>query len=266
MKKKSGFFPTFVFFLFLTIIILGLSRSPFFTDIRSVLEKITFPFQNISFSLFKNSSTAFKDQQLEKLKSENRDLIKELAGKKEIEKENNALKDQFKTTFPASQNLLPAKIIGFASFIPGITKPENLIIDKGKKSNLKQGQSVIFKNNLVGKIIEVSPNFSLVALLTNKSFSITAKTTEAEALGIIKGQGDGEMIFDNVLLTEKLKVPDLVLTKGDIDSKGIGNMPDLVIGKLTSIDKKSSELFQKASVKSLLDFTKLDLVFVVMAE
>lgn len=70
------------------------------------------------------------------------------------------------------------------------------------------------------------------------------------------------MILDNVLLSETLKVGDVVLTNGDIDQNGKGLPPDLIVGKITSVDKNPSALFQKADVVSFVDFSKLSTLFV----
>ena len=71
------------------------------------------------------------------------------------------------------------------------------------------------------------------------------------------------MILDNVLLTENLKNGDLVLTKGDVNLNGEGFLPGLIVGKIISVEKSPSALFQKAQVEGLVDVTKLSTVFVI---
>jgi cell shape-determining protein MreC len=56
----------------------------------------------------------------------------------------------------------------------------------------------------------------------------------------------------------------LVLTNGDVGLNGSGFPPDLIVGKITSIEKKPSALFQKAEVESFLDFSKITAVFVII--
>ena len=87
---------------------------------------------------------------------------------------------------------------------------------------------------------------------------------ETNASGVIKGEGGDGMILDEVLLSDSLKKDDLVLTKGNQDLSGVGFPPGLAVGKIASISKNASDLFQKAEVKSSLDFTKLDKVFIVV--
>ncbi len=71
------------------------------------------------------------------------------------------------------------------------------------------------------------------------------------------------MLLDNVLLSEQLNVSDIIVSKGDIDTEGKGFPRNLVVGRVTSIEKKPSALFQTARVKSNLDMSKLSLVFVI---
>ncbi|HZJ18567.1 MAG TPA: rod shape-determining protein MreC, partial [Patescibacteria group bacterium] len=70
--------------------------------------------------------------------------------------------------------------------------------------------------------------------------------------------------LDNVLLSENLKKGDIILTKGDIDQEENGYPPDLIIGKIISVDKSPSALFQKADVVSLVDLSKLTTVFIIV--
>ena len=115
----------------------------------------------------------------------------------------------------------------------------------------------------MGKISEVNYGFSKVSLLTNSSFSTTAKDLSTNAMGVAKGQGGGELILDNVVLSQDLKVGDLIVTKGDMDISGIGILPNLIIGKISSINKNPSSLFQIAKVKTLVNFSDLSKVFIV---
>jgi cell shape-determining protein MreC len=54
------------------------------------------------------------------------------------------------------------------------------------------------------------------------------------------------------------------LTNGDITLSGSGFPPDLVVGKITSVEKKPSSLFQKAEVESFINFSKITAVFVIV--
>jgi len=257
--QKKGFF-----LIFFILLISSLAIFKFKITIKP-LEKIFSPVGSFTQDLFNVPKNIFTLDELKKLKEENNVLVKKIINQEELKKENSALKDQFKTGGILSANLLPAKIIGAPSFIPGVSNPEHLVLDKGKKQGVKAGQAVIFKDNLIGKIGEVSENISTVHLIYEKDSSFSVKTLKTDALGVLKGQGNGEMVLDNVLLSENLEKTDFVLTKGDLDSQGIGFPSDLIVGKIESIDKKPSSLFQLAKIKNVIDFSRLEVVFVIIS-
>lgn len=240
----------FVFFLFFALGAVLLFRS----GASSFFEKIGIDLELTVFRLFQPKPDT--SDETRRLVSENEDLRQKLVNLESIKKENKALKDQFQAAGPPDNILLPARIISAPSFIPGITRPEVFILDKGKNDRVKKGQAVVFKNNLVGTITEVSKNRSKVQLLTHEDFSLSGKTMETFALGVVNGGQNDELVFGNVLLSEELKISDMVLTYGE--------PPDIVIGKIVSVERKPSSLFQTARVKSLLAFSKLFMVFVII--
>lgn len=227
----------------------------------STLGKFFSGVQSLTYSLFHNLPFVGEDQRIKKLSDENIELAGKLLDQKKLQFENSALRDQFETSSPKPTNLLHAKVVGAPSFVPGISFPSVLIIDKGEKDGLRKNQAVVFRNVLIGKIEKSADYLSRVILLSSSSFSFTAKT-ERGAIGIIKGEGNGKVTLDNVLLSDDLKKDDFVYTRGDLNEAGVGIPEDLIIGKIDSVEKDPSALFQKAKVRTIIDFTRLFDVFV----
>ena len=199
--------------------------------------------------------------ELEKLKKENGQLRKKLVDEKKLVAENNALRDQFKSNTPSGSKLLPAQVIGAPAFMPGVSQPEKLILAVGKKDGVKKGDVVLVNNNLIGNIERVFSTMSVVLPLTVFSRPFTAKTLGTNAIGLIRSTNGG-LYLENVVLSETLKKGDIVVTKGDVDETESGFAPDIIIGKIVSIDKKASNLFQSAKVQSLVDLSKVTIVFI----
>ncbi len=262
MRKKENFTSVFLFFLIFAIIIFTLSKFGFLAFPVSILQKAVSPFAETTFSVF-NFFSGGDNSEIGKLKDQNKELIKMNVNGEKLKKENSALADQFATTSVRSQTLLPAKVVGAPSFIPGVSNPQSLIIDKGTEDNVKVGNAVIYKDNLVGKVVESNLYFSKIDIVTSSSFSTTVKSSRTQAPGIIKGDGGEKLILDNVLQSDDIKTQDIILTKGDQNINGAGIPPDLILGKLTAVVKKPSNLFQKGEVISLLDFSNLSTVFVI---
>jgi rod shape-determining protein MreC len=263
MKRRESFLPAFFGVFFLCILILFLSLSGSLKSLSSFLEKGTSKIQSATFKLFQKLPFMSEDMKIKNLEEKNLELLSRVASFDKLKNENAALSDQFKISSPPSYKLSKANIIGTSTFIPGVSVPNIFIIDKGLRDNLKVGLAVVVKDNLVGVISKVSANLSEVKLINNPTSSFTAKTQNG-AVGIVKG---GEsIILGNILLSENMSLGELVLTKGSINSNGIGIPPDLVVGKVIFIEKNPSDLFQKAKIESFVNFTKLSTVFIYNAD
>ncbi len=263
MQKRSNFFPIFFLFLFLSIIILGLSIFGKLVAPQSFIEKGTSLLPKAFFGFFQGLPFVSEGKRIKELKEENLKLASKLVDQERLKKENAALLSQFQTKEPKSYNLMPAQIVGAPGFIPGVTTPLNLILDKGRRDDVGVGDSVVLKNNLIGKIVKTSSYLSKVDLVTRASLSFTAKTLNG-ALGVIRGSGGDRMTLNNVLPSQNLKIGDLVLTKGDVNMDGVGIQPDLIVGKIESIEKIPVAIFQKAEVQSFIDLNRLSIVFIVV--
>lgn len=259
MKRRESFLPTFLIVVFLCILILILSLSGNLKFISSFLEKGTSTVQSIVFGISQSIPFVSENQKIKELKEENLGLLDKMQDYEKLKKENAALLDQFQTSYPSSIRLLETEIIGAPGFIPGVSIPNNFILNKGSKDNVKIGQAVVIKDNLIGVVSQVSPSLSKVNIINNSSSSFTAKT-QSGALGVVRG--GGSITLDNVLLSENIRLQDFVLTKGDVNSEGVGIPADLIIGKITSVEKNPSDLFQKGKIESFVDFTSLSTVFV----
>jgi rod shape-determining protein MreC len=243
----------FFLFFFLALGIFFLSKTAFGQGLTGVFEQLVLPLQR---STFTNSHTEKLTPERE-LQAENTKLKTQLAELNQLKKENNALRDQFKSETQNSRKLLPAQIIG--------NKDDDIVIDKGSSDGVNAGSVLIVNNNLVGRVTTVTAHRAVGELLTNTDTSFTVKTSKTSALGIGRGEGGGSVVIDNVVLSDKLEKDDIVITKGDIDANGKGYPPGLVVGKIVSVNKKASALFQAAEVAPLVDFNRMDTVF-VMAE
>ena len=191
----------------------------------------------------------------EQLQQENNQLRTELAQMQELKKDNQALHDQFQTTTPAPQKLLPAGVIGI--------QQNYFLIDKGSSDGIRQGDVIVVKDNLIGSVAKITPHISQVILLSDPTTSFTAQSAKTAANGIVRSIDGGTVIFTNVVLSDKLEQNDIILTKGDRDTQGHGYPPNLVAGKIISVDKQASSLFQAAKIQSLVDLSQVRMVFVI---
>ena len=247
MKGIKAGLPIFLLLLIISIIIFIFSQNP----LVGILQTITVPIQKWTFAI--NASPSITQEPQELLQEENNQLRVQLAQMQELQKDNQALHDQFAVSTPSPQKLLPASIVGM--------QQNALIIDKGQSDNIHSGNIVIFKNNLIGIIGKITPHLSLVTLLSDPSTSFTAQAEKTGANGIIKSEDGGIVTFENVDLSDSLKINDIVATKGDLNIQGQGYPPNLVVGKIVSVNKQESSLFQSAKIQSLVSLSQLRIVF-----
>lgn len=201
-----------------------------------------------------------KKDTLAALKTENKRLEEKLADYDQLKKDNEAFKSQFAESGSTSDRILAAQVIGF---VGKASMPTQLVIDKGSRNGVKQNMTVVEGRQFVGKIGNVSPAYSVVYLPVNSEFTTLGKTSSTNAEGIVKGEGDF-ILYDNVLITDKLQKGDLVITKGEVQTNGIGVMPNYIVGKVISVARVESRPFQNAELQSFLDYSKLSQVFVVV--
>ena len=132
MKKKENFTSVFYSLQFSLLLFLLFQNQVF---IFSSLDCAKSTFSICGKCLFgiQFFLKPLKDSTISKIKEENRELVGKIVSQSVLQKENSALADQFTTTSIRSQILLPAKIIGAPSFIPAVSNPQSLIIDRGTK-------------------------------------------------------------------------------------------------------------------------------------
>lgn len=256
MQRQGNYFLIFSTLLILSVALFLLTKN----NPLSVLSSATSVLSRPTYGLL--SIVGFKNQDLEKLKDENLSLSKKLVDQKKMLADNKALNDQFQTAKIKTLSLLPANVVGAPRFLPGISTPESLIIDVGSKDGIKVGDAVILKDNLVGKVTKVQDSLCEVTLINSASSKFTAQTISG-VLGVVRGEGNTEVVLDNVLLSDKLQKGDLVLTNAGLNIDSTGVPPNLIVGKIISIDRNPSDLFQKAQLQSFIDFSRITKVFVV---
>ena len=261
MRKYDRLFIPFVFFLIISFLILLIFKTPVGGLVGGIVEDVFHPAQGAIVRGFTFGRSGGYD--METLVAENADLTEKLKKMQELQKENQALQDQYQTPNLPTQNLLPAHIVGLEPFLPSVASPDYIVLDRGRGDNVKVGTVAVSKNYLVGTVVSVSQNASKVRLVTAKDATFTAKTSKTNANGVMQGLGNGEMVLANVVLSDSLEKNDLVVTASGTDANGNGVPPDLSFGKIQSIDKKASNLFQSAEIVSPIDVTKLRELFLI---
>ncbi len=163
-----------------------------------------------------------------------------------LERENLELRKQLGEVSVAQSRFSSALVVGAGT---------GLIIAKGSQDSIRVGQSVTYLNNLVGRVIKVTPQVSFVELPTGGGSKIPCRIRQAHCLAV--GQFNSSIFFDRVAQNEEVLEGDVVLTSGE---DGVF-APGLVIGKVVSKNSKDTDLFVRGEVRPLIDYGRLTTVF-----
>lgn len=250
----------FAILLLAALLILLFDNLGFLNIPKAGLEYITTPVQ---YGLYKTSSKigqqfeylslartasqqikALHEQQAQIL-SENADLRRQLA-------EAKGFLDQQKALDPLIYSVVAARPISLSRYV---------LIDKGSNDGIKVGQPVVYKEVLLGQIIEVTPKTARVRLLSDPDSKVAAfvSSKNGKAKGILLGQFGSDLLLDKVLHEEPMEQNDLVYSEGSE-----GNFPrGLVLGQISQVMDRPNEIFKQAKIKPVFDIGDLDIVFVI---
>ena len=196
--------------------------------------------------------------QIEQLEAENDALRRQLEEVREVQAENQILRDYFNY---ASLNPTLERVL--ATVIARDTSPsfQSLIIDRGTDDGIFVGMPVESTRGLVGVIYRADARSSQVLLLTDNISSVAARLRESRPTGNLHGGGlGGTLNMDWISLETSVTIGDLVVTSG------IGGKfpPDMPIGRVIEVQRIEADLFQRAVVQPAVDFADLEAVFVII--
>jgi len=136
----------------------------------------------------------------------------------------------------------------------------SIIIDKGADDGVFVGMPVEASRGLVGMVFRADRQAAQVILITDSSSRVPARLGNTRATGILGGGGlGGRLVMEWISLEARVEPGELVATSGMT-----GRFPPgLIIGRVAEIERREAELFQRAIVQPAVDFTALEIVFVI---
>lgn len=253
-----------IVFAVVSLLSLVLDRAEALTPLRNLVLQVTTPVQwAVSGVVTGIGETAGGIQDLGRLREENRrlslevdDLRARVVRLQEAEIENRSLREElgFKQAYPA-YDLLPAEVVG--------RDPSNYLqylqVDKGTADGVRVGAVAVAPQGLLGRVVAAGNNFCRILLVNDSSSSVNVLLQSSRASGVASGQFGGTLLMKYIPQGEVVRLGDMVLTSG----LG-GNFPKgLVVGQVSQVRQKDIELFQEAVVESLIDFRRLEVVYLI---
>lgn len=132
------------------------------------------------------------------------------------------------------------------------------LIDKGADAGIKLDMVAVFKNCLLGKVVEVFPQYSKVLLITDKLCKVAAYCPHTHATGIHEGNNQEQFSgLKYVSHLAEVEPDDLVLSSGD----GLIFPRGFALGKIKTCNPEG--LFYDVSVELLCDLRTINYCFVM---
>ncbi len=260
--KKIGILFFFIAISF-SLLTLNSERQD---SIKTKVIYILSPFQHSISRVDRNlANLPKKEFNIEKLREENRKLAEELSNLeieknvyKELALENQRLRELLNFQKQLTLNFISAQVIGRDA----TNWNKVIFINKGSSDGIQKHFPVITPQGLVGQIIETTPHQSKVMTILDANNRIAALVENNRVQGIIRGTNDSWCQFDYISLRDEVKENDAVLSSGQggVFPKG------LLIGKIISVEKEETDLFQKINVTPAVNFSHLEEVIVITGE
>ena len=278
MKKVGGFLKTrfspelyvFAALVFVSLSVLVVSTQGFlnfhyagvsaFSGVRGAVDEVS------SFV----SRTVLAVQELARLREEHAELLERMARYErlertavEINRENVRLREQLGFSQELTFRHIPARIVG--------RDPDNLfsaiVINKGTRAGVSRDMPVIAWQGgtqaLVGKVIQARTFESLVMPVFDSNLFVSARLANSRFEGIVEGQGNPNL--DLVMRFVPKRARDEI-SRGDmVVSSGLGGVypPDINIGRVNRVVYSEHEVSMEVELYPLIDFSRLEHVFVI---
>jgi len=253
-------FPTFLTLILISFLVLFLDSFQILRLPKIAISYLTTPIQ---YGLYSSGqalgrqfyfvfSARFASQENKALKEQLGQVVSENAQLRRKLAETESLVAQQDKLDPRVYKLVTARPIGVERFLK---------IDKGSSDGVKLNQAVVFKDNYLGQVVNISEKSSGVKLPIDPDSKLSAFSInkEGKAKGILLGQFGSEMLFDKILHEEPIAEGDLVYSEGTE-----GFLPrGLILGRVSEVLQKETQVFKQAKVKPVFDIRDLELVFLI---
>ncbi len=140
------------------------------------------------------------------------------------------------------------------------------LINKGSKSGIEEGMNVIADGGLAGIVISVGPNYATVRSIIDDNSNISCKDLSTSELMVVNGSLQ-EMNTNGMILFSDLRDADDLAQSGDqIVTSSISDLylPNIPVGYISDITTDSNNLTKSGSIATIVDFSHLEKVFVIM--
>jgi rod shape-determining protein MreC len=141
-------------------------------------------------------------------------------------------------------------------------------IDRGSDEGVAIGDVVIAAGGaLVGRVVEVGPNFATVTLLTDGTSIVIGQLVSSAATGEVVGQLGGALTMTKIDSGEQIQLGEEVVTAGIEIGGGIRSPypKGLLVGQVIDVRRDANDVVQTAFLEPAASFDRLEYVLVIVS-
>jgi rod shape-determining protein MreC len=261
---------TYAILLALSLGLVGLSRTGPLTDLERGLGFAFAPLQGALAGATRGVSSVFDAlSELDQLRRDNRALQDRVTAL-EVEKARLAevrVQNEQLTRLLQVKSTLDYETVAAEVISRQVTQYERVLsVNQGTDAGISVGDSVVAGGAaLVGRVVEVGPNFSRVLLISDTRSTVIGLVESSRATGDVRGQLGGSLTMANIPSTDEVAVEDAVVTAGIDLGNGIRSPfpKGLVIGRIVDVQKDPNAVVQTAFVEPAAPLDRLEYVLVI---
>lgn len=173
-------------------------------------------------------------------------------------------RELFRLRAEALQSAEDRRLLGAGSALPGVlgsvpillleqrAGARSVLIGAGSSDGVAPGSPLAVPAGLVGRVVTVGRSVSRAQLLLDASAAAGARIARTGELGVVRGDGHGALVLNNIATTSSVARGDLIESAG-IDGIYPRGVP---IGRVESVSR-GSKLFLEVRVAPSADFSRL---------
>ena len=195
-------------------------------------------------------------QKHDELKERNLKLQQMIMHYQSLEEENQRIRALLSI---ANRMPIETKLVQVIGVVPG--NMSRIMIDKGNRHGLVQGQAVVGGSGILGLLAEVNPFSSRVMLISDQDSAVPVRVRRTGFRSILGGTGNMDiMLLENVPTSEEILVGDI------LESPGLGGIypPGYAIGQVTSFVWEVTSTYAEVTVRPLTDLADIQDALVIL--
>jgi rod shape-determining protein MreC len=137
-----------------------------------------------------------------------------------------------------------------------------LIIDRGTLDGVKLNMPVVTATGIVGRIVQVGPNFAQVQLITDRHAGVGAILQQSREPGEVRGLDNARCELKNIPASVSVQIGEAIVTTGwdGIYPKG------LMVGTVERIESDPNTPWHKIIVNPSAQIDRVEAVYVILIE